>query len=180
MDSEESNSNKISGFTEFQRRRVEELEKLKTNSKKLGEIIFNYEFDVGEVISEIYLNSASPASKLMDFEKYSIPKNTPIPKLTLSVFPKIESIPTRKLTFYGNSPVRAGDLISAQIPIYEQKIIRASFSELKRNPRASDKSFYLERDIQTEESAIEIIIHSIDGKELRRDRAVNYDFFFKK
>jgi len=65
------------------------------------------------------------------------------------------------------------DLLNpAKIPKYE--------SRKARNALNKTTSFYFDRELIKDESAIEIIILSSDEKVLRTERAVDYEMFVKK
>ena len=67
-----------------------------------------------------------------------------------------------------------GDVITARIPRYKEEKIGGFLTTL------NDMGWYVDREFDLEESAIEIIIKSDDGRELRRDRSVDYNKFLKK
>ncbi|PIU63017.1 hypothetical protein COS83_01395 [archaeon CG07_land_8_20_14_0_80_38_8] len=90
----------------------------------------------------------------------------------MNVTPKNSNIPVKTLNFKGFSAAQTGNLILAKIPKYE--------SRKARNALNKTTSFYFDRELIKDESAIEIIILSSDEKVLRTERAVDYEMFVKK
>ncbi|RLE39592.1 hypothetical protein DRJ17_00140 [Candidatus Woesearchaeota archaeon] len=157
-----------------EKKRQKEIEDLESRSKPLSELIVTENFSVDEVVSESYVTSFTPYSEMVFGGKPPVYKGGFTLRLLLRVSPENPDIPIRTLIFDGVSVVRVGDCISAKIPKYEKKRIYSGFHS---GPCDRDRVFYLDRDFNPEESAIELALISADGKVLRRDRAINYKNF---
>ena len=152
----------------------EEIADLEARSRKLSELVVEEKFTVEQVIGESYATNVT-------FYHSGIPFGTSIPsyetgftlKQILTVLP-YNQIPVRTLIFNGISPVKAGDYISAKIPVCERKEISGV------GPLDSNRVFYFDRNFTTEESAIELSILAPDGTVLRTDRSVDYKRFVKE
>lgn len=159
-------------------KRQEQIKDFKANSKNLYELLIFENFKINEVNSQIYTTNCTPNSNIIfNCIKPMSYHSGFTPKLTLKVTPNDKYNPIRTLIFEGISPVKAGDYISAQIPRYEEKKVSANFYS---GPFNKELVFYFDREFNQEESAIELVLISEDGNILRRDKAINYDGFFKK
>jgi hypothetical protein len=74
----------------------------------------------------------------------------------------------KKLEFFGDSPVRGGDSITAKIPFYHEI------------ENWDGKEYSLRREIYKIEAAIEIGIRGDKGKILRIDRSADYGIFAER
>ena len=151
-------------------------EKILKESKSLEEVIFEGEFLVKEVLCKSYAIEMTPVSEMVIGGRPPRYNTGYATKLIL----KVESVGKDKLNvkelhFEGVSAVKAGDSISALMPIYreEQKLVTPQHVYDDRY-----RSVYFLRDLKDQEKAIELNI--LAGKEiLRTDRAVDYSFFRK-
>src|SRR3989338_4929932 len=153
-------------------RRQQEIADWESRSKPLYELVFSEYFTVDDVIAESYATSITPLSEMRLGGRSSHYPGGYISKLVLKVVPDNKEIPVSVLNFDGISVIRAGDYISAQIPRYEEKKVA---SGVRCGSHEHYTCLYLNRDFKPEESAIELAIHSVDRKVLRRDRSIDYD-----
>jgi|SRR3989344_1096572 len=150
------------------------LEDIATESKPLPELIFEEEFIVTNVLSQTNLIDDNIFS--LEFDKSLQINKGYAPNLTLNVIPAVlasnKNIPIKELIFYGNSPVRKGDIIKAKVPRFKlENRESATISTYNRI------AFY-DRPYQTTERAIEISI--VDGEKIVRiDRAIDYPKYQK-
>ncbi len=162
--------------------RQQELVNLKARSKPLSELVATEYFTVDDVVGVSSAISFVPRSEMVFGGWSQEYQGGFTSRLLLQVSPQRDDLPVRVLTFDGISAVRAGDYISAQIPKYVETKISPS---LMVGPAARDLTFYLARDFNQQESAIELAILDLDaflgsgGKVLRRDRSVEYQKFVK-
>ncbi len=165
---------------ERERQQIEEMEELESLSKQLYELVATENFTVDEVDGKYYSTSFTPHSEMRIGGKSPVYRGGFTSRLVLKVSPNNQDVPVRTINFDGFSIVRAGDYISAQIPRYQIKKVESGGLHSSGPYRPFNiKIFYLDRDFDAEESAIELAILSADGKVLRRDRAVNYNEFIK-
>lgn len=151
------------------------LKEIEALSKPLHTLVIAEKFTVDDVVAESYATSFTPSSERRIGGRSPVYSGGFSSSLVLQVTPYNPGVPVKILNFKGISAVRAGDVISAQIPRYEEK--RFGFGI--RNDYDQGSVFYLDREFKPEESAIELAILSDAGKVLRRDRAVNYKLFVK-
>ncbi len=150
------------------------LEDIATESKPLPELIFEEEFIVTNVLSQTNLIDDNIFS--LEFDKSLQINKGYAPNLTLNVIPAVlasnKNIPIKELIFYGNSPVRKGDIIKAKVPRFKlENRESATISTYNRI------AFY-DRPYQPTERAIEISI--VDGEKIVRiDRAIDYPKYQK-
>ncbi|MEJ2267997.1 MAG: hypothetical protein P8X70_02890, partial [Nanoarchaeota archaeon] len=135
------------------------------------------EFTVLEVVAKSRAISFTPHSEMRFGGNSPVYRGGFTSRLVLKVSPDNQDVPITTLNFEGFSIVKAGDYISAQIPKFSEIRVETGFYS---RPCNIDKVFYLDRDFNSEESAIELALLSTDRKVLRRDRAVNYKNFEKK
>ncbi|MEA3248609.1 MAG: hypothetical protein U9Q73_02790 [Nanoarchaeota archaeon] len=157
--------------------RQKEIADLKSRSRHLYELVATENFTVDEVVAESYATSFTPNSKMILGGRFPVYRGGFTSKLVLKVSPDNQNVPVTTLNFNGISVVKAGDYISAQIPRFEEKRVGAG---LHSGPYERDRVFYLDRDFNPEESAIELALLSTDRNVLRRDRSINYESFVKK
>ena len=144
---------------------------LEARSKKLEDLIVTEKFTVDEVLVGSYPTSFTPSSEMRIGGRSPVYTGGFWSKITLKVTPENSSVPVKTLIFDGFSTVRAGDYVSVRIPKYaEERVYSGDFYK-------QEKVFYLERDFNAEESAIELAILSGDKKVLRTERAVSYRHF---
>ena len=143
-----------------------ENDELRSKSKPLHELVQTVKFRVDNVLGIIdrypYMGGGS-----LDPDIYG-------PKLILNGTPDLQ-IDTRILTFYGSSIVKAGDWVSAKIPIYKKIDI---FGKNIPGKLRDYQSFYIGRNFELEEKVIELSLIN-DDKILRIYQAFDY-FLFQK
>lgn len=145
-------------------------------SKNLEDLFFERKFLVREVLSESHETSFTPISEMViggRSRQYS-------GGYTSSLKLKVESIgkdklPVKELCFDGISAVRAGDTISALMPVYH---IERAYVGKQNIYHDGYRDIYFLRELKEQEKAIEIKILS-DKSVLRTDRAVDYNQFKK-
>ncbi len=157
---------------EAEKERKKQIKELKARSKPLRELIATAEFTVNEVLAESYATSFTPASEMRLGGRSPVYEGGLRSRLVLQVSPNDDpALVVRILKFDGISAVRAGDMISAKIPRYEEKTVNPVLPEDQYN---EGNVFYLDRDFKPEESAIELAILSKDRTILRTERATGY------
>jgi len=158
---------------EKKQQKVKELEAL---SKPLYELIVSENFLIEDILGQSYAHSFTPISEV-NFEGKSPRYDGGYSSdLVLKVLPE-RDIPIKTLFFSGFFPGLIGNKISAKIPRYEKRNINEGyFTCFSREAR----TFYLDRDFNDREEAIELAILSPKGKILRLDRAVGYGEFMKR
>lgn len=157
---------------DFKKMNEQEMKKLESKSKKLNELIVSENFIVEEVISESYATSFTPKSEMVlggYSPSYSVGHTS---RLVLKVSPDNKEIPVQTLNFSGSSIIKAGDYISAKIPKYKKSKYNGLFKK--------EKTFYFDRDFNSEESVIELALLSENEEVLRKDRSVDYRNFIKE
>ena len=121
-------------------------------------------FTVRDVIGQSYLMRFTPYSEMSVGKKSPSYETGFYSRLVLKVLPDEKSLPVNSLTFLGNSPVKSGDYISAQIPVYD-----AMYKEKDTGDA------YMFHQYKKEDTAIQLEILSEEGKVLRKDRAIDYE-----
>lgn len=174
QEAEDLDTKKIS--QEAKEKRQQEIEDLESRSKQLYELVVTEKFTVKEVVAESYTTSFTPDSELRLGGRSPVYEGGFTSRLILKVSPDNQDVPITILNFDGLSVVRAGDYVSAQIPRYEKIRVGTGFHS---GPYDRDRVFYLDRDFDVEESAIELAILSPEGTVSRRDRSVKYKTFAK-
>ena len=145
----------------------------------LYDLVISENFNVDKVTAESYVTKSIPGHLIMVGDSPSAYDLGYSSKIIMDVTPQTPEIPIKKLKFDGFSAIRAGDHICEKISVYTEKKIEDSgdCNELYN----IGKIFYFERDLNSEESAIELSIYSPDrGKIVRSDRAIDYERFIKK
>lgn len=158
-------------FEESEKKRLARNKDLESQAKQLHELVATEKFMVNSAIGQDYAISFSIDS---EWRCGSIPSTYGggfRSILTLEVSPENKDIPIRTIIYNGRCEVRAGERIAAKIPKYEKK------KEELRVGQDNGKTFYIDRDFKTEESAIELTILSKNG---RTDRATDYDIYISK
>lgn len=159
--------------------REKENAELRARSKPLHELVVTEKFTVEDVVAASYATSIAPMSEMVlegESRQYAGGYSS---KITLTVNPYNPQVPITSLTFAGFSGVRAGDTIEAKIPCYEEKKIYEFNGELRRYGD-QDEVVYLVRSFKDKETAIELKLISPEGKTLRTERAVDYNFYKEK
>ena len=159
------------------KKREKEIKYLESHSKELSDVVITEKFTVDEVIAQSYAKSFTPDSERVMGGISPVYKGGFTSRLIIQVSPDNQNVPVKTLNFEGISPIKTGDYISAQIPRYEER--RVDNDHYFSGRRGYD-IFYLDRDFNPEESAIELALLSEDGRVLRRDRSVKYQKFLKK
>ena len=146
---------------------------LESRAKQLHELVATETFTVEDVIATTHPTYFTPNSEIMIGGISPSYSGGFTSRLTLKVSPDNQDIPIRTLTFDGFSIIKAGDYISAQIPKYKEE------RKLEFLPNTYNKEgiFYVDRDFDTKETAIELALLSNEGETLRKDRAINYKTF---
>lgn len=159
-----------------------ELDDLKIRSKKLSELVVEKLFYVGNVLSQSFANKVSPISEIQIGGRSPSYDTGYSQHIELEVYP-VDNVNTRKIIFNGNSIVNGGDLILAKIPLYETKEVYSGYISVF-DYSESTKKFFLPRDFEEQEMAIEIGI--LDSKNYKHskipgriERSVEYSNFFK-
>jgi len=154
---------------------MEELER-RSNPKPLHELVHDEYFTVERVVSETDPTYFTPDSEIVFGERSRGYSGGNITNIVLEVASNNRP-PIKRLSFEGNSGVRAGDRILAKIPKYDE---RREFVEEGQICGADDtRIVYIPRqEYRDTEKAIEINIIEIGtGKVLRTDRSVEYKSF---
>jgi len=158
------------------------LEDIATESKPLPELIFEEEFIVTNVLSQTNLIDDNIFS--LEFDKSLQINKGYAPNLTLNVIPAVlasnKNIPIKELIFYGNSPVRKGDIIKAKVPRFKLENRESATISTYNRIAFYDRPYhaFYDRPYQTTERAIEISI--VDGEKIVRiDRAIDYPKYQK-
>ena len=155
-------------------KRQQELGELKSCSKQLSELVVEENFIVNKTMRNSYATSFTPYSEMIIRGEPLIYQGGFTSKLVLKVTPENKNIPIKTLNFEGSSSVRAGDYISAKIPRYEEKRVegRCLSGCFKR-----EQIFYLDREFNLTESAIEISVLSEKGQDIAK--SIDYKKFRK-
>lgn len=149
-------------------------EELIAKSKPLDELVVLEEFVVESVNSVNYETSFRPVSEVK-IGRYSPVYNTGFTTLvSLIVTPYNVNVPVRKLEFYGNSSVEAGNHIRARIPKYKEEVVRNDIYF------TFPEKIYLDRKFREQELAIELEIIGRHREVVRVERSVDYRKFVKK
>ena len=154
----------IKDIEEYKRKELERLEK---NSKNLSELVRDEKFIIGAVLGESLETSVTEGPTIIGGYNPSTATGY-AHSLTLKVHGTVTAI--KSIKFRGTSPVRSGDKIVVKIPRFKvHKSPGFEFSD-------DGKEYYLDRDYNSIEQAIEIAI--IKGKRIaRRDRSVDYHIY---
>ena len=159
-----------------EKEREKKIAELTQQSKNLYEIVVEEEFDVEQVIGETHATSHTPVSEMRIGGRSPIYHTGFTSKLILKVTSTKADMSVHLLNFNGISPVMAGHHIRVQIPRYEEKKMQKDMFDYSSHER----TFYLDRAFNLEETAIELSIIGENGRVLKTDRAVEYDQFQKK
>lgn len=172
-----ANVAKIPPPEELRKRIEKENAELKANSKPLHQLIVTEQFTIEDVITASYATSIAPMSEMVLDGPSRCYYGGHTSEVTLTVKPHNAQIPVTTLAFKGYSTVRAGETIEAKIPCYEIKEASTLFMP---NRRDEPEKLYFPRKLTEKEHAIELKLLSPDGKTLRTERAVDYNFFKEK
>jgi len=155
---------------------LETQKDLKSQAKELSDLVITEYFTVLTVISQSYEIKTTKNNNIVPLGGTPYFQTTGyVEKIILNVTPdNIKDVPVETIIFEGNSIVKAGDYISAEIPKYIEKGGEHLIISDK------NKVFYIDRDFKPIENAIELAIIAEDGTVLRADRSINYDKFHRK
>lgn len=154
-------------------RRVE----LQGKSKDIIDLVFEEYFIVNEVLcraEEVSISHIDGNTMLGG----RVPTHNAVYVFSteLTVKPGNNDIPIKKLEFLGYSAAKAGDQIWARIPRY---VIEKVSRETRHRYDSGIETFYLDRDWNEKENAIEITILDDNLKNARIERAINFRNFYK-
>lgn len=150
---------------------------VRANAKPLSELIFLERFTIDDVLTTFQTTLISPQSEMRIGGKVRNYNGGFTSRTTLDVVPQDDSLPVRRLTFSGFSSLKAGDIISAQIPRYFEHGAIKEFGPGGLFDHVEGTTFYTDRDYRPDEIAIELNLLDSDGESLRTERSTNYDFF---
>jgi hypothetical protein len=153
----------------------QEIADLESRSKELHERIATENFTVNSIIARTRPTSFTINSEMVMGARSPTYEGGFTSQLVLKVSPDNKNIPIKSIIFNGFSIIKAGDYIAAQILKYETEIITPRYSG-----NGNKRFFYIDRDFNIEEDAIELALLSEDGSILRKDRSINYRNFTKK
>jgi len=160
----------------IEKREIEERELVKL-SKPIYDLVVEARFTITDVLNESYSTNIRPMSEIVVGGHSPSYEGGYTSKLTLRVVPLNLPNPVKELEFHGYSIVKAGDLILAKIPRYEEKKLVTSLFYGPFN--TGEKIFLLDRDYNPLEKAIELTLLSPNGDVLRRERSVDYHRYVK-
>ena len=144
---------------------------LEAKSKHLYELTKTEDFYVDDVTCQSYMTHVRPVSEIVIGGRSPSYKSGFTSRLTLRVTPSDTKIPVKLLYFDGFSVVKKGERIAAIMAVYKTE-------ELDQFMGQRPVEYYLPRDFNEEEQAIEIM--TLNGSIVtRRDRSVDYNRFQK-
>ena len=149
-------------------------------SKSLDELTVIKTFQVKRVLCE---NSAKQVYVDEEYGGYSNDAGYSV-KTTIGVVSvNDKENPVRTLTFNGYCAVRAGDLVTALIPLYDKRIIKYYTTDIicrDSFPFPHTDEVYIERSLRRKENAVELMISDKDNKIIRCDRAIEFETYKKR
>lgn len=168
---------KMNFLESFQAQQAEEEERfarLRSQKKSLAELVLEGRFNVtGVEVAFSRTSSISQSETLIGGPVVSDDSGYTALSI-LNVLPEVYfEVPIRKLIFYGNSSVRAGDFVLAKIPCYQEIRSPISFPEFAK------ETFYIPRKFKRDEEAIKLSIISSDKRVLREELSANYPKYQK-
>ncbi|MFW6450596.1 MAG: hypothetical protein ACOCZ6_06105 [Nanoarchaeota archaeon] len=157
------------------RHEKEKIAQLEAKAKPLHKLVEEETFIVEDVTGQSYARQITPVTEAgvgVSSPRYQAGYSF---ELVLEVSPEDKDLPINTLSFKGYSPVKKGEYITAKIPrFYKEEVKSGLFA-----PHKSDLTFYLDRQYNSIEYAIEISVLSDTGDVLRRERAVDYNDYIK-